>query len=112
MPSYRLHVPLGALWPGVHPPDLLDQAALALGSRHVVERADVEAPLVHGRRVGRIVLRFLVEDGSREEQDEQARTALAAVIEHLEVSGAEVAPLDALLLTRGAHGRFTPIVRG
>ena len=109
MPSYRLHVPLGALRPGVDPPSLLEQAALALGSRHVVERTDVEAPMVNGRRVGRVVLRFLVEDTEREAADAQARLALAAVVEHLEASGAQVAPADAVLLTRGAGGRFRPI---
>ena len=112
MPSFRLHVPIGALRPGASPADVLDQAVLALGSRHVVEKKDVEAPLVGGRRIGRVVLRFEVPATHRAEEDDEARQSLAAVIEHLEDEVCEVAPWSAVLLTRGAGGRFRPIPHG
>lgn len=77
MPSYRLHLPIGALRAGSSPADVLKQAALALGSLHAVERKDVEAPLVAGRRVGRVVLRFGVDPSSRAEEDEALLGVLA-----------------------------------
>ncbi len=109
MPSYRLHLPIGALRDGASPGDVLAQADLVLGSLHVVERKDVEAPLVGGRRVGRVVLRFGVDPSSRAEEDEVARRALAAVIEHLERTVCEVGPASAVVLSRGTGGRFRPI---
>lgn len=109
MPSYRLHLPIGALREGASPHAVLEQAALALGSLHAVERKDVEAPLVAGRRIGRIVLRFGLEPSSRSEEDDAARRALAAVVEHLEETVCEVAPTGAVVLSRGAGGRFRPI---
>lgn len=109
MPSYRLHLPIGALRAGSSPADVLEQAALALGSLHAVERKDVEAPLVAGRRVGRVVLRFGVDPSSRAEEDESARRALAAVARHLEETVCEVAPASAVVLSRVAGGRFRPI---
>ena len=109
MPSYRLHLPIGALREGATPDAVLEQAALALGSLHAVERKDVEAPLIGGRRVGRAVLRFGVDPSSRAEEDETARRALAAVIEHLQETVCEVGPASAVVLTRGAGGRFRPI---
>lgn len=109
MPSFRLHVPIGALRPGASPATVLEQAALALGSRHVVETKDVEAPLVGGHRIGRVVLRFEVPATRRAEEDERAREALAAVVAHLEDEVCEVAPRSAVVLARGAGGRFRPI---
>ena len=109
MPSYRLHLPIGALREGASPPAVMEQAALALGSLHAVERKDVEAPLVGGRRVGRVVLRFGVDPSSRAVEDESARRALAAVIEHLEETVCAVSPATAVVLSRGAGGRFLPI---
>ena len=104
-----MHLPVGALHPGVGPDQVKEQAVLALGSLHHVERTGVEAPMVGSRRVGRMVLRFQVEDASRAVEDEQARAALAAVIEHVEASCASVGPDEALLLTRGTSGRYRPI---
>jgi hypothetical protein len=109
MPSYRLHLPIGALREGASPDSVLEQAVLALGSLHAVERKDVEAPLVGGRRIGRIVLRFGVEPSSRAAEDDAARHALAAVVEHLEETVCEIAPVGAVVLSRGAGGRFRPI---
>ena len=54
MPSYRMHLPIGALRRGCSPVDVMEQAVLALGTLHVVEQQDVEAPTVGGRRVGRV----------------------------------------------------------
>lgn len=112
MPSYRLHVPIGALRPGCTPADVMEQAALALGTLHVIEQQEVEAPLVAGRRVGRIALRFAVEASTRADEDAAARHALAVVIEHLEDTAARVGPAGAVVLTRGAGGRFRPIPTG
>ena len=109
MPSYRFHLPIGALREGARPEDVLEQAVLALGSLHAVERKDVEAPLIGGRRIGRIVLRFGVEPGGRAAEDDAARHALAAVVEHLEETACEVAPAGAIVLSRGSGGRFRPI---
>jgi hypothetical protein len=109
MPSYRLHLPIGDLREGAFPADVLEQGALALGSLHTIERKDVEAPLVGGRRIGRIVLRFGVEASSRTEEDATARRALASVVEHLEETVCTVAPASAVVLTRGEGGRFRPI---
>ncbi|MGY5763596.1 hypothetical protein ACXET9_00160 [Brachybacterium sp. DNPG3] len=109
MPSYRMHLPIGDLQPGATPADVMEQAALALGSLHLVERKDVEAPLVGGRRVGRIVLRFLVDPLAGGREDDAARQALHMVIDHLERGTAFVSPASAILLTRGAGGRFRPI---
>lgn len=112
MPSYRLHVPIGQLRPGVLPADVLDQAALALGTLHAVEKKEVEAPLVGGRRVGRVALRFAVEPSRPAQEDAAARHALRVVIDHLEASAATVGPAGAVVLTRGAGGRFRPIPTG
>ncbi|MBP2382516.1 hypothetical protein [Brachybacterium sacelli] len=112
MPSYRMHLPVGALRPGTSPVQVEEQAVLALGSRHHVERTDLEAPVLGARRVGRLVLRFQVEETSRSAEDEQARAALAAVIEHVESSWASIAPDESLLLTCGTGGRFRPIPLG
>lgn len=109
MPSYRLHLPIGALRAGSSPADVLEQAALALGSLHPVERKDVEAPLVAGRRIGRVVLRFGVEPSSTADEDAAARVALAAVVAHLEERVGTIAPASAVVLTRGHAGRFRPI---
>ena len=91
-----MHLPIGELLPGRSPHDVMEQAALALGTLHVVEKQDVEAPLIGDRRVGRAVLRF----------------ALAVVIDHLEGTAGRIAPESALQLTRGAAGRFRPIPLG
>lgn len=112
MPSYRLHVPIGQLHPGSSPADVLEQAALVLSALHAVEKKEVEAPLVGGRRVGRIALRFAVEAGARGEEDAAARNALRIVIDHLEGTTAAVGPASAVVLTRGAGGRFRPIPWG
>lgn len=109
MPSYRLHVPIGALRPGCSPADVMEQAVLALGTLHVIEQQEIEAPLVAGRRVGRVVLRFAVETTTRATEDAAARHALAVVIEHLEDTAASVGPESAVVLTRGVGGRFRPI---
>lgn len=109
MPSYRLHLPIGALHPGATPGEVMEQAVLALGSLHTVEKQNVEAPLLAGRRVGRLVLRFAVDAPARAAADDAARHALAVVAEHLQDSVAQIEPPDAVLLTRGAGGRFRPI---
>lgn len=109
MPSYRLHVPIGALRPGSSPAEVMEQAVLALGTLHVLEQQEVEAPVLEGRRVGRLALRFAVDASTRAAEDAAARHALAVVIEHLEDTAAQVAPLRAVQLTRGAGGRFRPI---
>lgn len=109
MPSYRMHVPIGALHPGCSPADVMEQAVLALGTLHVVEQQEVEAPLVGGRRIGRLALRFAVDATAREAEDAAARHALAVVVEHLEDTAARVAPEDAVALTRGAGSRFRPV---
>lgn len=109
MPSFRMHVPIGALHPGCSPADVMEQAVLALGTLHVVEQQEVEAPLVNGRRVGRVALRFAVEAATRGAEDAAARHALAVVIEHLEDTAASVGPAGAVVLTRGTGGRFRPI---
>ena len=109
MPSYRLHVPIGALLPGCSPADVMQQAALALGTLHVLEQQEVEAPLVAGRRIGRVALRFAVDASTRVREDAVARHALAVVIEHLEDTAAQVGPASAVVLTRGEGGRFRPI---
>lgn len=109
MPSYRMHVPIGTLNPGCTPADVMEQAVLALGTLHVVEQKEVEAPLVGGRRVGRVALRFAVDATVRDAEDAAARHALAVVIEHLEDTTARVAPDSAVVLTRAAGGRFRPI---
>lgn len=107
-----MHLPIGALLPGSSPADVMEQAALALGTLHVVEKQDVEAPLIAGRRVGRAVLRFAVEATTPAEDDSAARHALAVVIDHLEGSVGRIAPASAVLLTRGTGGRFRPIPPG
>lgn len=104
-----MHVPIGALRPGASPADVMDQAELALGTLHVVEKKDVEAPVVEGRRVGRIALRFAVEASTRGAQDAAARHALCVVIDHLEATTAAVSPTSAVVLTRGTGGRFRRI---
>lgn len=109
MPSYRMHVPIGPLHPGCSPADVMEQAVLALGTLHVVEQQEVEAPLVGGRRIGRLALRFAVDATVREAEDAAARHALAVVVEHLEDTAARVAPEAAVVLTRGAGGRFRAI---
>lgn len=108
MPSYRMHLPIGDLHPGSTPADVMEQAELALGSLHVVEKRDVEAPLVEGRRVGRVVLRFSVEPATARMEDEAARHALHMVIDHLERGTADISPARAVQLTRGG-GRSRPI---
>ncbi len=112
MPSYRLHVPIGTLHPGSSPADVMEQATAALATLHVIEQQEVEAPLVAGRRVGRVALRFAVEASTRADEDAAARHALAVVIEHLEDTAAQVGPPSAVVLTRGAGGRFRPIPTG
>src|SRR5690606_32796973 len=112
MPSFRLHVPIGALRPGASPTAVLEQAVLALGSLHVVETKDVGAPLVGGRRIGRVVLRFEVPATCRAKEDAEARRALAAVLEHLEDTVCEVGPLSAVLLPRVVGGRARPLPHG
>ena len=109
MPSFRMHVPIGTLHPGCSPADVMEQAVLALGTLHVVEQKEVEAPLVSGRRVGRVALRFAVDATVRSTEDAAARHALAVVIEHLEDTAARVAPGSAVVLTRGIGVRFRPI---
>lgn len=109
MPSYRLHVPIGRLSPGASPADVMEQAVLVLSTLHVVEKKDVEAPLVSGRRVGRVALRFAVESSTRADEDAAARNALRIVIDHLEGTTASVGPQVAVVLTRGTGGRFRPI---
>lgn len=104
-----MHLPIGELRPGRSPADVREQAVLALGTLHVVEQQEVEAPLVGGRRVGRVVLRFAVEATTRAAEDDAARHALAVVIEHLEDTTASVGPDSAVVLTRGEGGRFRPI---
>lgn len=104
-----MHLPIGQLRPGASPADVMDQAVLVLGTLHVVEKKDVEAPLVGGRRVGRIALRFAVEPGARGDEDCAARNALRIVIDHLEGTTATVGPESAVVLTRGVGGRFRPI---
>ena len=109
MPSYRMHLPIGALRPGSSPADVMDQAVLALGTLHVVEQQEVEAPLVAGRRIGRLALRFAVDATTRAAEDEAARHALAVVIEHVEDTAAAIGPGSAVVLTIGQGGRFRPI---
>lgn len=109
MPSYRMHLPIGTLRPGTSPADVMDQAVLALGTLHVVEQKEVEAPLVGGRRVGRLALRFAVDATTRAAEDDAARHALAVVIEHVEDTAATISPHSAVLLTLGQGGRFRPI---
>ncbi|ASK66824.1 hypothetical protein CFK39_14535 [Brachybacterium avium] len=109
MPSYRLHVPIGALHAGCSPSDVLEQAVLALGTLHVVEQHEVEAPLVAGRRVGRVALRFAVDATTRAAEDAAARHGLAVVIEFLEDTVASIGPDSAVVLPRGEGGRFRPI---
>ncbi|MDN5822070.1 MAG: hypothetical protein L0H74_00045 [Brachybacterium sp.] len=109
MPSYRLHVPISTLRPGCSPVDVMEQAVLALGTLHVVEQREVEAPLVAGRRVGRVALRFAVDATTRAAEDAAARHGLAVVIEHLEDTVASIGPDSAVVLTRGEGGRFRPL---
>lgn len=104
-----MHVPIGDLHPGSSPADVMEQAVLALGTLHVVEKKDVEAPLVGGRRVGRVALRFAVDASTRANEDAAARHALRVVIDHLEGTAATIGPAGAVVLTRGAGGRFRPI---
>lgn len=104
-----MHLPIGALRPGSSPADVMEQAALVLGTLHVIEQQDVEAPLVGGRRVGRAVLRFLVDPAGRAVEDAAARHALAVVIEFLEETAGQIAPSSAVVLTRGDGGRFRPV---
>lgn len=104
-----MHLPIGDLQEGATPVDVMEQASLALGSLHQVETKDVEAPVVAGRRVGRIVLRFLVDPLDGASEDDAARQALHMVIDHLERGTAFVSPSSAVLLTRGRGGRFRPI---
>ncbi|MGO1389129.1 hypothetical protein CIK81_07495 [Brachybacterium sp. JB7] len=108
MPSYRMHLPIGDLHPGATPADVMEQAALALGSLHMIEKRDVEAPLVDGRRVGRVVLRYVVDPLEGRREDDTARHAVHMVIDHLERTTATISPPRAVLLTRGG-GRFRPI---
>lgn len=109
MPSYRLHVPIGALHPDCSPADVMEQAVLALGTLHVVEQQEVEAPPVAGRRIGRVALSFTVDASTHGREDAAARRALAVVIEHLEDTAARVAPGSAVVLTRAEGGRFRPL---
>lgn len=104
-----MHLPIGHLRQGVTPADVLREAADALSALHVVESKDVEAPLVAGRRIGRVVLRFGVEPSSTADEDAAARAALAAVVAHLEERVGTIAPASAVVLTRGHAGRFRPI---
>lgn len=112
MPSYRMHLPIGDMRPGITPTDVMEQAELALGTLHVVEKRDVEAPLIGGRRIGQVVLRFAVEASARADEDAAARQALRVVVDHLEGTTAVIAPPFAVQLTRGAGGRFRPIPPG
>src|SRR5690625_1344755 len=109
MPSYRMHIPIGTLRSGASPADVMNEAELALGTLHVVEKKDVEAPVVDGRRVGRVTLRFAVEASARGAEDAAARQALAVVIDHLEGTTSTVDPSSAVVLTRGTGGRFRRI---
>src|SRR5690625_1401686 len=104
-----MHVPMGSLPRGPFPADVMDQAELALGTLHAVEKKDVEAPVVDGRRVGRVALRFAVEPSTRGAEDAAARQALGVVIDHLEGTTATVGPSSAVVLTRGVGGRFRRI---
>ncbi|MCT1776210.1 hypothetical protein [Brachybacterium sp. p3-SID957] len=112
MPSYRMHLPIGDMRPGITPAEVMEQAELALGTLHVVEKRDVEAPLVGGKRIGRVVLRFTVDSSTWADEDATARQALRVVIDHLEGTTATIAPPFAVLLTRGMGGRFRPIPPG
>src|SRR5699024_12490059 len=87
------------------PADVMDQAELALGTLHAVEKKDVEAPVVDGRRVGRVALRFAVEPSTRGAEDAAARQALGVVLDHLEGTTATVGPSSAVVLTRRGGGR-------
>ena len=107
-----MHIPIGQLRPGASPTEVMDQAVLVLSALHVVETKEVEAPLVGGRRVGRVALRFAVEAGAGGEEDAEARNALQLVIDHLEGTTASVGPKSAVVLTRGVGGRFRPIPWG
>src|SRR5699024_2585819 len=105
MPSYRMHVPIGMLHRGASPADVMDQAELALGTLHAVEKKDVEAPVVDGRRVGRVALRFAGAPSAGGGEGAAARRALGAVAHHLEGTAATVGPSGAVVLTRGGGGR-------
>ena len=109
MPSYRLHLPIGALREGARPEDVLEQAVLALGSLPPTRSRSGAAPLSGGWRSGRIGLRCGGAPGGRAAEDDAARHALAAVVEHLEETVCEVAPAGAIVLSRGSGGRFRPI---
>lgn len=104
-----MHIPIGTLRSGASPADVMNEAELALGTLHVVEKKDVEAPVVDGRRVGRVTLRFAVEASARGAEDAAARQALAVVIDHLEGTTSTVDPSSAVVLTRGTGGRFRRI---
>ncbi len=104
-----MHLPIGELFPGTSPGDVMEQAALALGTLHAVEKKDVEAPLIGDRRVGRAVLRFAVDASSRADEDAAARHAIAVVIDHLTGSVGQIAPASAVVLTRSAGGRLRAI---
>lgn len=100
-----MHLPIGALRPGIAPPDVLDEAASALGSLHTIEKKDIEVK----SGVPRIVLRFDVPAASRMDEDRRARQAVGVVIDHLTDSVCAVEPARAVLLTRRAGGRFLPV---
>lgn len=103
-----MHLPVGTLAPGIGPARVMQEAVLVLGSRHEIEKTDVEAPVIEGRRVGRIVLRFAVDPATRPLEDAAAQEAIAAVIDHLG-RFARLEPTSALLLTRTAGRRTVPL---
>lgn len=95
MPSFRVSVEVGALRPGVRPPDVLPALARAAAERAIVEAQDLR--VVAGRAL--LVIRFEAEG------DPEA----AAVAAHTALAGREIAEVRAATVTRRVGGRWLPL---
>ncbi|NUP74153.1 MAG: hypothetical protein HOQ07_05830 [Sinomonas sp.] len=101
MPSFRAVLQITGLRPGQPPERVLEAAREALGSRHLVEAAQID--IVRG--IPQITLRFLVEGASDGDEAAQARESAFAMHDAVE----DVATTGALRVLRQRRGTWVPV---
>lgn len=101
MPSFRARLQIGDLLPGHTPPEVMEQAELAVAATHTVEAKDIEVVA----RVPRIVLRFTVPESTWQGE---ARDAIGAA-RRMREAVQEVATTGRLEILRRSRGRWEPV---
>jgi hypothetical protein len=101
MPSYRAVLQITGLRPGNAPERVMEAAAEALGSRHLVEATQLNVV----RGVPEITLRFLVEAGNDDDELAAARESAFAMHDAVE----DVATTGRLRLLRQRRGKWVPV---